>query len=112
MSTEPTPDLAATARRLTRLRRVPTNLLAELVRRDGACGHGSPAEPPHDLTERDYAAHLCAGCPVADPCLELELRSAGSDVVGVWGGLTEDDTRHVHRAWSKQDPDDHQGERR
>jgi WhiB family redox-sensing transcriptional regulator len=42
------------------------------------------------------AARLCAGCPVRRECLEFELRTAGADTVGVWGGLSEDDREAIY----------------
>ncbi|WP_020673879.1 WhiB family transcriptional regulator [Amycolatopsis nigrescens] len=42
---------------------------------------------------------MCAGCPVIDECLELELRTTGANTVGVWGALPDADRREVHRAW-------------
>ena len=50
-----------------------------------------------DGDDRDVAARLCAGCPVRDPCLELELRLFGDQTVGVWGALGEEDRRVLHR---------------
>ena len=55
-------------------------------------GEGSP--------DRELAARLGAGCPVRRECLEFELRTAGADTVGVWGGLNEDDRRALHAIWS------------
>ena len=50
--------------------------------------------------DRELAARLCAGCPVRRECLEFELRTAGAETVGVWGGLDEDDRRALHAIWS------------
>jgi WhiB family redox-sensing transcriptional regulator len=58
-----------------------------------------PAWRDEPLTDRELAARLCAGCPVRDECVELELRTAGAATVGVWGGLAEDDRRELHRHW-------------
>ena len=33
-------------------------------------------------------------------CLEFELRTAGADTVGVWGGLNENDRRALHAIWA------------
>ena len=94
---------AEIAGRLGRLRQAPAAVLATLVRRDGACMRpltgAEPAWRDAHLTDRDLAAELCRGCPVQDPCLELELRTAGPDTVGVWGGLPDDDRRDLHRLW-------------
>jgi WhiB family redox-sensing transcriptional regulator len=50
-------------------------------------------------TDRELAAKICAGCPVADECLELEFRSTGLTTLGVWGALAEDDRRATYLAW-------------
>jgi WhiB family transcriptional regulator, redox-sensing transcriptional regulator len=57
----------------------------------GVVREGSP--------DRELAARLCAGCPVQRECLEFELRTAGAETVGVWGGLSEDDRRALHAVW-------------
>ena len=49
--------------------------------------------------DREFARLLCGGCPVQDECLELELRTAGDQTVGVWGALFEDDRRALHPLW-------------
>jgi WhiB family redox-sensing transcriptional regulator len=92
------------AARLDRLINVPTEVLAEIVMRDGACmwcyGEGDP--PPltgNDTADRELAARICAGCPVQDQCLELELRWAGSDTVGVWGALSDQDRKALYPLW-------------
>ncbi len=83
---------------------VPDEVLADQVAERGRClweiTHGDPptwtgAGPP----DRELAARLCAGCPVRRECLELELRVAGAETVGVWGGLGEDDRRALHDVW-------------
>lgn len=96
--------LAEIAARLDRLVHVPTDVLADIVMRDGAClwcyGEGDP--PPltgDDDPDREFAARICAGCPVQDECLELELRYAGRDTVGVWGALAEQDRRALYPLW-------------
>jgi WhiB family redox-sensing transcriptional regulator len=92
------------ATRLDRLKSVPTEVLADIVMENGACmwcyGEGDP--PPftgNDTADRELAAQICAGCPVQDQCLELELRWAGPDTVGVWGALPEDDRRALYPLW-------------
>ncbi|HEX5403741.1 MAG TPA: WhiB family transcriptional regulator [Pseudonocardiaceae bacterium] len=92
------------AARLDRLIHVPTDVLADIVMADGACvwcyGEGDP--PPltgEDTPDRELAARICAGCPVQDECLELELRYAGPETVGVWGALAEDDRRALYPLW-------------
>lgn len=96
--------LVGVAWRLDRLRWVPSTTLIELVTRDGACMYlvTDADVPPWNgdyLTDRELAERLCAVCRVPDECLELELRTAGADTVGVWGALAEDDRRTVHRYW-------------
>lgn len=94
--------LVETAARLDALTNVPNEALADAVARDGACMYTHPAgDPPswlfEDGDDRGVAARLCAGCPVRDPCLELELRLFGDLTVGVWGALGEEDRRVLHR---------------
>jgi WhiB family redox-sensing transcriptional regulator len=96
--------LAEIAARLDRLIDVPTDILADIVMRDGACmwcyGEGDP--PPftgNDNADRELAARICAGCPVQDQCLELELRWAGQETVGVWGALSDQDRRALYPLW-------------
>ena len=96
--------LAAIATRLDRLTQTPTSLLAKAVTEDGLCfwafHRGEvPAMAGEHAADRELAAWLCAGCPVVDQCLELELREAGADTVGVWGALPEDDRRALHPLW-------------
>lgn len=85
------------------LARVPAAALAVAVRRDGACmGTGAASEPgwlSERQTDDELAAELCAGCPVAGECLELEFREAGTATVGVWGGLPADVRRELYAAW-------------
>lgn len=90
--------------RLDRLKSVPTDVLADIVMTNGACmwcyGEGDP--PPltgNDSADRELAARICAGCPVQDQCLELELRWAGTDTVGVWGALSDEDRRALYPLW-------------
>jgi WhiB family transcriptional regulator, redox-sensing transcriptional regulator len=93
--------LVGIAWRLDRLRWVPREVLHELVARDGACMEVC-ADPPwsDDVgTDRELAGRMCAGCPVQDECLEVELRAAGEESVGVWGALGEDDRRVLHAHW-------------
>lgn len=96
--------LAAAAAQLDRLSRVPTGVLSRVVTADGLCfwafRRGDvPAMAGEEPADRELAAWLCAGCPVQDECLELELREAGPDTVGVWGGVTEDDRRALYPLW-------------
>ena len=76
--------------RLDRLRWVPVDVLADIVMKDGSCVWAfTDGDPPeltgHDGIDRELATRLCAGCPVQDECLELELRMAGEQTTGVWG---------------------------
>jgi WhiB family redox-sensing transcriptional regulator len=84
---------------------VPDEVLSALVARHGRClWEISSGDPPswsgQGTPERELAAHLCAGCPVRAECLEFELRTAGPDTVGVWGGLAEDDRRALYVTWA------------
>lgn len=92
------------ADRLDRLAPVPVDVLAELVTRDGACIEAFTAgEMPEftgtETTDRELAARLCAGCPMQEECLELELRWSGDRTVGVWGALPEQDRRALYPHW-------------
>lgn len=96
--------LIGIAWRLDRLRWVPTDVLGEIVLRDGSCVWAyTDGDPPqltgNDLQDRRLATWLCAHCPVQDECLELELRMAGEDTTGVWGALNEDDRRALYPHW-------------
>ena len=98
--------LAGIARRLARLRRVPADVLAEIVADDGACmqliaENGPPRWLHQAGSDRELAARLCAGCPVQRECLELELRMFGEQTVGVWGALGEDDRRALVPHWRR-----------
>lgn len=102
-------ELAELVRRLRRFREVPDAVLADIVWWHGCCVtrflEGRPVPPFCELAEgseepdRALAEWLCAGCPVVDHCLELELRTLGAATVGVFGGLTEAERREVHRLW-------------
>ena len=102
----PAPDLAAHAARLADLAAVPDEVLSSLVAAHGLClWEITSGDPPSAWSgdrppDRELAARLCAGCPVRDECLEFELRTAGAETVGVWGGLGEDDRRALHAIWS------------
>jgi WhiB family redox-sensing transcriptional regulator len=96
--------LAKIAARLDRLLNVPTDVLADLVMASGACvscyGDGDvPTLTGLDTPDRELAARICAGCPMQDECLELELRFAGRDTVGVWGALPEQDRQALYPLW-------------
>jgi WhiB family transcriptional regulator, redox-sensing transcriptional regulator len=97
-------DYAEIAKRLDRLATVPTDVLASLVTRDGLCFWAFdridlPELSGNDTPDREFAARMCAGCPVIDECLELELRTAGANTVGVWGALSETDRLRVLPFW-------------
>ncbi len=96
--------LIGIAWRLDRLRWVPTEMLGEIVMRDGSCVWAyTDGDPPqmtnNDLKDRRLAEWLCTHCPVQDECLELELRTAGEQTTGVWGALNEDDRRALYPHW-------------
>lgn len=91
--------------RLDRLRPVPTEVLAEIVRRGCVCQwvlvtEVDPLEPTtKETADRELAEQLCIGCTAHDACLELELRLYGEETIGVWGGLSEQDRRALHLIW-------------
>jgi WhiB family transcriptional regulator, redox-sensing transcriptional regulator len=89
---------------LDRYAEVPDEVLLEIVTTDGACmwlvaNDEEPEWTGDDLTDREAAARICAGCPVRRQCLELEFRTAGEETVGVWGALSEEDRRAVYPVW-------------
>jgi WhiB family redox-sensing transcriptional regulator len=43
------------------------------------------------------AKEICAGCDVAEQCLEYAIET--NQTAGIWGGLTEDERRPVRRRW-------------
>jgi WhiB family redox-sensing transcriptional regulator len=95
------------AARLDDFKEVPIGTLLHLVTRDGTCmwidvGIGKPMWTESKATDRDLAAHICAGCPVVDECLELDFRTAGTTTLGVWGALAEDDRRATYLAWLRR----------
>lgn len=99
--------LVGIAWRLDRLRWVPRDVLGQIVMRDGRCVQAyTEGEPPQltgdDTPDRELAWRLCAGCPVQDECLELELRMAGEQTIGVWGALPEDDRRALYPHWRQR----------
>jgi WhiB family redox-sensing transcriptional regulator len=83
---------------------VPTEVLADWVAGRGRClWETTFGDPPDWFLEaepdRELATRLCAGCPVRSECLEFELRAAGEDTVGVWGGLNAEDRRALLTVW-------------
>jgi WhiB family redox-sensing transcriptional regulator len=111
-----TPDYDVIAARLDRWRPIPDDVLTAVVLRGGRCfGRLWPVDEPdwdgcaaHD---RELAARLCAECPVIDPCLELDLRTAGTHTVGVWAALPEDDRRALHPVWQRHRQHNHPEQR-
>lgn len=60
----------------------PDDVLLTTVTRDGSCMPLSgldhePERSGEELTDRQMAARICAGCPVQRHCLELVLSTAG-----------------------------------
>jgi WhiB family redox-sensing transcriptional regulator len=101
------PEQAARAARLHRLRHVPDVWLADLVAEQGLVRQpNGPA--PEEATKRDgaadreLAARLCAGCPVQDECLELDLRWMADRTTGAFSGLTDADRRAIHAHWAAE----------
>jgi len=45
----------------------------------------------------DAARNVCMGCPAKEPCLEFAL--ATNQDSGVWGATSEEDRRHLRRAY-------------
>lgn len=83
---------------------VPDDVLLEIVTGDGAgmCVYADQDEPDwtgDELTDRELAARICANCSVRLACLELELRGAGPNTLGVSGALSEDDSRALYPLW-------------
>jgi WhiB family redox-sensing transcriptional regulator len=113
-----TSDYEANAARLDRWRHVPTEVLHTVVVRRGLClwGLWPEQEPDWDdcaPSDRELATRLCAGCPVIDQCLEVELRNAGMSTTGVWGATCQDDRRALYPIWRQrrhqQHPRDQEG---
>jgi WhiB family redox-sensing transcriptional regulator len=92
---------------LDELAMVPTEILADWVTDRGRClwetTFGDPPEwSGEGDPDRELATRMCAGCPVRAECLEFELRVSGSETVGVWGALNEEDRRALHAVWSRR----------
>jgi WhiB family transcriptional regulator, redox-sensing transcriptional regulator len=66
---------------------------------DAACRHADPdlffplSTTGPALRQVEAAKRICQACPVRTPCLAWAL---DQNVVGIWGGLTEEE-RHVLR---------------
>ncbi len=98
--------LQAIMGRLDRLRSVPDSALAEVVTENCSCLDVRLSDDPplwlsELISDRELAARLCAGCPVQDHCLELELRMSGERTLGVWGALDESTRRLVYAYWDR-----------
>ena len=92
------------AAQLDRYEHVPDDVLWDIVTRDGACTslYADSLQPDwttNELTDRELAAQICAGCSVRWACLELELRTHGAEALGVWGALPAADIRALHPVW-------------
>lgn len=98
--------LISIAWRLDRLRWVDEHTLDELVRSRGTCMRTVLEDEPEwadrQLSDRELAEQLCTGCPVADECLELELRTSGAHTLGTFGGLSEQDRSDLHFHWRQR----------
>lgn len=70
-------------------------------RRDAACRDADPDLffPDGDIrsarAQAKAAKLICRGCPVSVSCLNWALVSGHEE--GIWGGLTEDERRRLHR---------------
>ena len=70
-------------------------------RADAACRDADPELFFPDGDTRSARAQvktaklICRGCPVSATCLSLAL--ANGQEAGIWGGLTEDERRRLHR---------------
>ena len=96
-------SLIGIAWRLDRLRWVPSDVLIDVVNGEGVCMRLSPDDAPPDAqSDAELAKRLCGGCPVRDECLELELRTAGTATLGVWGGMPDDERRALHPHWLRR----------
>ncbi|WP_232376511.1 WhiB family transcriptional regulator [Amycolatopsis aidingensis] len=107
-------DYEQMAARLDRYAGVPDAVLYRVVTRDGLCFWAFDRTELPELSgqedvDRELAAWMCAGCPVMDECLELELRTAGESTVGVWGALPDTDRRAVWRVWKVRHPNRRRG---
>lgn len=68
--------------------------MAERSWMDAAACAGVDMFPPTE-PDQERAARVCAGCPVADRCLEYAIENRLDD--GVWGGTTEKQRRKLRR---------------
>ncbi|MFF7178323.1 WhiB family transcriptional regulator [Streptomyces sp. NPDC008121] len=59
-------------------------------------GTGAPA-----LIQAEEAKEICRGCPVRQECLEWAMDDS-RQVIGVWGGLREDERKALKRRSRRQ----------
>ena len=68
----------------------------------GLCTTVKPAQRRYwtssDPGEREAAAHMCAGCPVREPCADWSLALPASDP-SVYAGLSQSERVRRRRAW-------------
>lgn len=100
-------DYEEMAAQLDRYADVPDDVLNDVVTRDGLCFWAFDRADIPPLSgdrspDRDLASSMCAGCPVIDQCLELDLRTSGPDTVGVWGALPDTDRRALYPVWLRR----------
>jgi WhiB family redox-sensing transcriptional regulator len=100
-------DYTEMAARLDRYAAVPDEVLTTMVTWEGLCFWAFDRADMPELTgddppDRELAARLCAGCPVIDECLELDLRTAGPNTLGVWGALPDTARRALHPVWLRR----------
>lgn len=56
------------------------------------------------LTQVAEAKKVCAGCPVSQQCLDWALETRQDS--GVWGGMSENERRRLHRRVRRYDTQD------
>ncbi|OKK00285.1 WhiB family transcriptional regulator [Amycolatopsis sp. CB00013] len=101
------PDYTEIAAQLDQFASVPDSVVKDVVERDGLCFWAFERADIPELTgddppDRELAKRLCAGCPVIDECLELDLRTTGPDALGVWGAMADTDRRVLHTVWQRR----------
>jgi WhiB family redox-sensing transcriptional regulator len=99
--------LTPIAARLDRFEPVSKDALGAIVVNSGGCMDALPnGDRPgwlfDEQTPREIAVGVCARCPVADACLELELRLFGTERLGMWGALGERGRRELHPVWQRR----------
>lgn len=75
--------------------------------RKAACAGHPPRRftDPADHTETRAALAVCRRCPVRQPCLDTALARHPTADVGIWGGTTEPQRRHLRtRTHDSQPP--------